>query len=70
MSGNEKTVEERVRERAYALWEMDGRSDGRAEEHWHRARSEIEAEGPEAASGSPMTTASVPEPETGTKQMA
>jgi hypothetical protein len=24
-------VEDRVRERAYALWEMDGRPDGRSE---------------------------------------
>jgi hypothetical protein len=26
-----------VRERAYRLWESDGRPDERAEEYWHRA---------------------------------
>jgi hypothetical protein len=26
-----------VRERAYLLWEQDGRPQGRAEEYWHRA---------------------------------
>ena len=26
-----------VREQAYALWEQEGRPDGRAEEFWHRA---------------------------------
>ena len=26
-----------VRERAYLLWEQDGRPKGRAEEYWHRA---------------------------------
>src|SRR6185437_14972358 len=30
--------EERIRERAYQLWEEDGAPDGRAEEYWHRAR--------------------------------
>lgn len=29
--------EERVRAIAYALWEEEGRPDGRADEHWHRA---------------------------------
>jgi len=30
-------LEQSVRERAYALWEQDGRPDGQAEEYWHRA---------------------------------
>ncbi|MCC8403343.1 DUF2934 domain-containing protein [Paraburkholderia sp. MMS20-SJTN17] len=30
-------LEQSVRERAYALWEQDGRPDGRAELYWHRA---------------------------------
>ncbi len=37
--------EERIRQRAYALWEQEGRPEGRQEEHWQRARDEIEAEG-------------------------
>jgi hypothetical protein len=39
-----KTLEERVRARAYALWEQDGRPEDRSDECWHRARSEVEAE--------------------------
>jgi hypothetical protein len=46
-------VEDRVRERAYALWEMDGRPDGRSEEYWRQARSEVEAE--EAEPGNEST---------------
>jgi hypothetical protein len=31
----------RIEERAYALWEADGRPDGRALEYWLRAEQEI-----------------------------
>jgi hypothetical protein len=30
-------LEQAVRERAYFLWEQEGRSEGRADEYWHRA---------------------------------
>jgi hypothetical protein len=30
-------LEQAVRERAYLLWEQEGRPEGRAEEYWHRA---------------------------------
>jgi hypothetical protein len=33
--------EERIRERAYFIWEREGRPDGRADEHWRRARAEL-----------------------------
>jgi hypothetical protein len=33
-------LEQAVRERAYALWEEEGRPEGRAEEYWHRALDE------------------------------
>lgn len=36
--------EERVRQRAYELWEQDGRPHGRHVEYWQRARAEIEGE--------------------------
>ncbi|WP_048708681.1 DUF2934 domain-containing protein [Microvirga massiliensis] len=39
--------EQLIRERAYQLWEQEGRVDGRAEEHWHTARRELAAR-PEA----------------------
>ncbi len=37
-------TEQRVRERAYFLWQQEGCSENRADEHWHRAR-EIESHG-------------------------
>jgi hypothetical protein len=32
---------EKVRERAYQIWEREGRQDGRAEEHWSQAEQEL-----------------------------
>ena len=40
----EKPLEERIRERAYDLWEQDGRPDSGSEGYWHRAREELEGE--------------------------
>src|SRR5215208_5822088 len=34
--------EQRIRVHAYAIWEGEGRHDGRAEEHWRQAECEIE----------------------------
>jgi len=36
--------EEKIRHRAYELWEQDGRPSGRADDYWHRAEREIRAE--------------------------
>ena len=36
------STEELVRLRAYALWIEDGQPEGREQEHWQRARREIE----------------------------
>jgi hypothetical protein len=36
--------EQRVRERAYEIWERTGRPDGKSEEHWLQAEAEIAAE--------------------------
>jgi hypothetical protein len=44
MSSSNEDREQRIRERAYSLWEEEGRPDGRAEEFWERARGLIEAE--------------------------
>jgi hypothetical protein len=35
--------DERIRGRAHEIWESEGRPEGRHEEHWTRARREIEA---------------------------
>ncbi len=36
----EKHLEQRVRERAYEIWESEGRS-GNPEDHWSRAEQEL-----------------------------
>jgi hypothetical protein len=36
--------EQRVRDRAYQIWESEGRSEGRSDEYWRRAEAEIAAE--------------------------
>ena len=37
--------EDKFRERAYAIWEEDGRPEGRQEEHWYRASTELGSAG-------------------------
>jgi len=62
--------EERIRLRAYSIWESEGHPEGRHDAHWEQARRELEAEdaapawtgegagsgtGGEAAAGGPDT---------------
>jgi DUF2934 family protein len=50
MSDMTADFEERVRKRAYLLWEREGRPNGRADEHWRQAVAELaELEAAEAA---------------------
>ena len=44
MSSSNEDREQRIRERAYSLWDGEGRPEGRADEFWERARALIEAE--------------------------
>ncbi len=37
-------VEELIRQRAYFLWEDEGRPHGRETDHWHRATTELQKE--------------------------
>ena len=37
--------EHRIRERAHAIWEREGRPHGRHADHWHQASQEIGDEG-------------------------
>ncbi len=37
-------TEQRIRQRAHLLWELEGKQDGGVDEYWHRARELIEAE--------------------------
>jgi hypothetical protein len=52
--------EQTVRQRAYAIWEAEGRPEGRHAEHWQMALSEFERENkaPNTAKvvGSPLVT--------------
>jgi hypothetical protein len=43
--------EQRIRERAYAIWEGEGRPADRAEAHWLRAEAEIAREAPRPNGG-------------------
>ncbi|MCW2246848.1 hypothetical protein M2352_002439 [Azospirillum fermentarium] len=44
MADDPVDVEERIRRRAYAIWEREGRPDGRDADHWALAREEIAIE--------------------------
>jgi hypothetical protein len=37
----EPALEQRIRERAYEIWNATGREDGRANEHWLSAEREL-----------------------------
>jgi hypothetical protein len=55
-------LERRIRDRAYAIWEREGRPKGRDRQHWEQATREIDAERDparqgEAPSGDPRGTA-------------
>ncbi len=40
----EAEPEQAVRDRAFLMWELEGRPEGREEDYWDRARERIEAE--------------------------
>jgi hypothetical protein len=48
--------QERIRQRAHAIWEREGRPHGDHERHWHQASADIDAE--DAASAAPNKRAS------------
>jgi hypothetical protein len=37
-------LEQRIRERAYRLWEVEGRPEGKQDEYWNRAQELIQDE--------------------------
>lgn len=37
-------TEKRIRERAYRIWDEEGRPEGRAQEHWEKARMIVSVE--------------------------
>lgn len=36
-----RPLDEAIRQRAYAIWESEGRPEGREREHWSRAEAEL-----------------------------
>ena len=51
--------EEKIRKRAYELWEQDGRPHLRDHDHWLRAEAELEAAGPQGNEGEGSVTAAL-----------
>jgi hypothetical protein len=49
-------LEQRIRERAYQIWEQEGRVDGRADQHWQTAKLEL-TNAEEASSAPPAIEA-------------
>ena len=41
---------EKIRQRAYEIWDREGRQEGRAEEHWEQAERELAASQADAPS--------------------
>jgi hypothetical protein len=59
----DRDEERLIRERAYEIWEREGRPVGRAEEHWQRAAAEIAAQRSPAPPAPEAAPASDPAPE-------
>jgi Protein of unknown function (DUF2934) len=59
--------DDKVRERAYAIWEREGQPEGGAERHWAQAEEELRAEeqGTTDPSAAPATPESASGPERG-----
>ncbi len=54
--------EDKVRARAYQLWEEEGRPEGRAEQHWFTARESVAIEEGQASTYLPIDSGTAPEP--------
>jgi len=62
--------EQRIREKAYEIWEAKGRPEGQESEHWAQARDEMEPfykEG-DATAGSVESSVAIPMPKSPDKQ--
>ncbi len=67
--------EDKIRQRAYGIWEAEGYPHGRHEDHWRRALSEVEVEpaaaGPaNATAAKPALAEAAPAPKTKTRAAA
>lgn len=54
--------DDKIRARAYQLWEEEGRPEGRAEQHWFTARESVAIEEGQASTYLPIDSGLGPEP--------
>ncbi len=54
--------EDKIRARAYQLWEEEGRPEGRAEQHWFTARESLAVEENQESTYLPIDTGTDAEP--------
>lgn len=54
--------EDKIRARAYQLWEEEGRPEGCAEQHWYTARESLAVEENQESTYLPIDTDTEPEP--------
>ncbi len=54
--------DDKIRARAYQLWEEEGRPEGRAEQHWYTARESLAVEESQETTYLPIDTGTNPEP--------
>jgi hypothetical protein len=59
MADRKTEQEEKIRKRAYELWEQDGRPDSRDHHYWLRAEAELAAAGPQGNEGEGNKTAAL-----------
>jgi hypothetical protein len=61
-------LDERIRERAYQLWEAEGKPEGQDFEHWLRAREEVEPgdEEGDSLAGGVESSVAIPMPRSAT----
>lgn len=50
--------EQKVRDRAYELWEQEGRPEGAAHSHWKQAYEEVQGEDDNSSNADTLETAS------------
>ncbi|HEV7310331.1 DUF2934 domain-containing protein [Ensifer sp.] len=62
--------EERIRRRAYAIWEKEGQPVGEEMRHWEQARREIEAEDPSENGAEEEGPGTIVAPSTAPRQSA
>ena len=53
---NQKSLEERIRRRAYQMWLEEGKPEGRAEDHWDKASELIAIEDGQLSTLKPVET--------------